>query len=345
MQHFKFICVGPPGAGKTEYGLRLICVNGTSGTSTYKANSFSITPLHTIIKKDEEEPTELWLDENTVSANMLDIAGQRNTINEIGPELPDCNGGLIYLIDGVNPDIEFLRNINSLIDKEYNRIKEDDISIEKPPVTVYLNKAQMKNVKINFDETKAGIYKLLKLNDHAITIDELLINQDEEGNKRFDDGLVNKVSEILSSNDKYKNLMSGFEEKVRKIYDDYEKEGRPVINIINKEIVKNEDYNIIDSLINEFIELEYSTLGESLIFCKEINATLFVGDSVGPDDNTPDAEIYMVRSLNKTPKEPIESNYDALLSSSIILKRATNRRRARELEGHVVADLREYGAI
>ena len=137
MEVSNFFMLGPSDVGKTEYGLRLISSNGTSRGTTDYFNLFS-TKLNSFFP--DSGLFHLAKDPDPVSAMLWDFAGQITDIYNVGPYLPRCNGGLIYAVDSLNPDIDKVAYIDSFITKEFK-----NINIPKPPVSIYVSKSMVKS--------------------------------------------------------------------------------------------------------------------------------------------------------------------------------------------------------
>lgn len=149
---FKFLVLGNPGAGKTELGLRLITALGTSGSSTVYSNVFSANLKNPVI-----DSGDFFLSKNRCVGMLWDYSGQRINIEEIGPELSDCDGGIIYVCDSTRNDTGIIRNLDKLIADEYKRI-----GLPMPPKSIYVSKCMTPESNVIIDEVITSNYDSIK---------------------------------------------------------------------------------------------------------------------------------------------------------------------------------------
>ncbi len=155
-----FILLGPPKAGKTELGLRMLGTEGTSGGSTIFFNVFSHQVKNFII--DETLPEgNLFINNNTVIASVYDIAGQisddeEELLETISPFLKQFSG-ITYLIDATKPNIDYIKKTDKTISEWYEKM-----NLKKPLTTVYVSKSMTDNARIKLSNIIDGDYKNLK---------------------------------------------------------------------------------------------------------------------------------------------------------------------------------------
>jgi len=230
--------------------------------------------------------------------------------NEIG-----VVGRYLDEMDGIIYVIDGAKPVTKETIKWYETL-DKEITIEynrigktKPPVTLYVSKCMKKSSKVNLDSALTGNYQLIKINDKPYSFEELLIEDSE-------------TNELPRINDYLKLLKN-------KTIDDY--------------------LSLTNEFVETFEEVNYSELGRLLKLSQDLNATLFIGDSIGPNPPEIKPEVYLIKTFDKLLEIPVLTSIHALMTVNIILpilkKEGKGGRKIRSLEEPLVEQCMECGLV